>query len=67
LDYEKELLASLQRLPSEMGLTMLQRIANAEITVIQGQTIESILKTMLLNPKLHELLKDDVEEFLEEI
>lgn len=63
--YEKELIASLDRQPSEMGLLMLRRIKNSGARTVGGFDLTKIVNDLLSNEKLTPTLKlelMDIEE-----
>ena len=63
--YEQNLVASLYRQPSEMGILMLRRIKNTGITTVDGKGIEIIVKELLLNVKITPFLRRELEGILQ--
>jgi len=60
--YENELVESLNRQPSEMGLLMLRRIKNSGATTVGEIDIRKIAKDLLSNGQLIQTLKQDLME-----
>lgn len=58
--YEGELLLSIRRQPSMLGLAMLHRIENAGASRILGQEIKSVYSEILAHPKLPSSLRGNV-------
>jgi len=49
--YELQLLRSLARQPSEMGVVMLRRLINSGVRQIDGTEMDDIVHSLILNPK----------------
>lgn len=60
--YENELIESLIRQPSELGLIMLRRIKNSGIRTIGGIDISKIVRDILSNGQLTQTLKQKLIE-----
>ena len=58
--YDRELVASLRRQPSMMGLTMLMRIKNSGANIMGGIEFGSLLTELLHHEKILPGLKEDV-------
>jgi hypothetical protein len=58
--YERELIDSLNRQPSEMGLLMLRRIKNAGTKIIGGIEINKIVRDLLSNGKTSPTLRQEL-------
>ncbi|HEY5824528.1 MAG TPA: hypothetical protein VIT44_09190 [Cyclobacteriaceae bacterium] len=65
--YEKELVDSLKRQPSEMGLVMLRRIKNSGTLIINGVEIDKFIPDLLLNKQLTSSLKGTLMKILQPI
>ncbi|RNI28565.1 hypothetical protein [Rufibacter latericius] len=61
--YEQELIDSLLRQPSLLGVAMVRRIENTGQTEIAGRKVEEIYGTLLSHPKLPESVKDYVVDY----
>ena len=60
--YEAELIESLNRQPSEMGLLMLRRIKNTGTRTVGGVDISRIVTSLLSNGRLTQTLRQDLIE-----
>jgi hypothetical protein len=60
--YENELIESLNRQPSEMGLLMLRRIKNSGARTVGGMDISKIMRDLLSNGQLTQTLKEQLME-----
>lgn len=58
--YERELIESLTRQPSEMGLLMLRRIKNSGRRTVAGIDIGKIVRDLLSNEQLTQTLKQEL-------
>jgi hypothetical protein len=58
--YESELVDSLNRQPSEMGLLMLRRIKNSGASTLGGVEIDKIVRDLLSNEQLTPALKEAI-------
>jgi hypothetical protein len=61
-NYEKELLESLNRQPSEMGVVMLRRIVNSGTKVIAGLPLNRIVADLINNTLTPESVRQDVKD-----
>ncbi|SHG48088.1 hypothetical protein SAMN04488109_0458 [Chryseolinea serpens] len=66
-DYETELLRSLNRQPSEMGLNMLIRIVNLGIREINGVSLSNIVVDLRQHPRLSRSNQSSVEILIEKL
>ena len=64
-EYEQELLTSLNRQPSHLGIVMVKRILNTGTKVIAGIDLEKILMDLKNNKLTPDSVKDDIKTFLE--
>lgn len=60
--YEIELIESLNRQPSEMGLLMLRRIKNTGTRTVGGIDLRKIVTDLLSNGRLNQTLRQDLIE-----
>lgn len=60
--YENELIDSLNRQPSEMGLLMLRRIKNSGAKTVGGIEIQKIVRDLLSNGRLTQELRQELME-----
>ncbi len=65
--YEKYLLDSVNRKPSDFNLRMLNRILNANQTTVYDQPIRSVIKGLLSDKKLTERLIADNQKLISRI
>jgi hypothetical protein len=61
--YEPDLINSLNRQPSEMGLLMLRRIKNTGIKIVAGIEINKVVADLLTNMQLTQTLRQELLEF----
>lgn len=59
-NYEPELLASLNRQPSGMAITMLKRISNTGQKKIAGVDLDIIVKSLMDHPLSTDPIKEDI-------
>ena len=62
--YDRELVASLRRQPSMMGLAMLMRIKNSGAKAVGGVEFVALLTELLATPRLSPDLKEDVVDMI---
>ncbi|MBI3220169.1 MAG: hypothetical protein HYZ44_11710 [Bacteroidetes bacterium] len=62
--YEVELLESLNRQPSEVGLRMLRRIKNSGAKTVGGIDIRKVVTDLLSNERLTPALRQDLMEII---
>ncbi|KAA3439241.1 hypothetical protein [Rufibacter hautae] len=61
--YEQELINSLIRQPSVLGVVMVKRIANTGRPEIAGRKVDDIYNSLLNHPELPESVKGYIEDF----
>ena len=59
-NYERELLNSVYRQPSHLGITMIHRIENVNQHELCGRNIKEIYQELLIHPKLTDITREDV-------
>jgi predicted KAP-like P-loop ATPase len=64
-EYEQELLNSLNRQPSHLGIVMVKRILNTGTKVIAGTDLAKIIMELKNNNLTPDSVKDDIKKFLE--
>ena len=64
MSYEKELVDSLRRQPSEMGFIMLKRVKNSGSTTMGGVEINTLIADLRLSKQLTHTLKERIEKIL---
>jgi hypothetical protein len=64
-EYEQELLNSLNRQPSHLGVVMVKRILNTGTKVIAGTDLKKIIMDLQHNKLTPDSVKDDIKTFLE--
>jgi hypothetical protein len=62
--YEPLLIASVQRKPCEFNVLMVNRLLNAGVNQIEGQTLDSLLTAVLSNPQATGQAIDDAKQYL---
>jgi len=62
--YEPLLIASVQRKPCEFNVLMVNRLLNAGVNQIEGQTLDSLLTAVLSNPQATGQAIHDAKQYL---
>lgn len=66
-EYETNLIVSLQRQPSHLGLIMISRIINTGVNEVGGKAITDILEQVMRHEKLPAALREEVVKIKERI
>lgn len=62
--YEPELLASVRRKPCEFNVLMINRLLNAEVTEIEGHSLQDVLRSVVSNPEATAQAVHDANNYL---